>query len=142
MFDPASTVVKPRYVSVIERVAQALNEVPGKVVVNGYTDNSPIRTARFPSNWQLSQERAQAVSDMLSRSVREGGTRLKAEGRADADPVAPNNSAEGKARNRRVEIVLLVAPQVRDNELQSSVASAVGDEASPGDIQPGTRVKR
>ena len=142
LFDPASTVVKPRYVGVIDRVAQALNEVPGKVVVNGYTDNSPIRTARFPSNWQLSQERAQAVSDMLSRSVRDGGTRLKAEGRADADPVAPNNSAEGKARNRRVEIVLLVAQQVRDNELQSSVASASGGEASPGGSQPGTPAKR
>ncbi len=118
LFDPASTIVKPRYEQVIERVAVALNEVPGKVVVNGYTDNSPIRTARFPSNWHLSQERAQSVSDKLSRSIREGG-RIRSEGRADADPVAPNTTAEGKARNRRVEIVLLVAPQVRDNELQT-----------------------
>lgn len=118
LFDPASTIVKPRYERVIERVAVALNEVPGKVVVNGYTDNSPIRTARFPSNWHLSQERAQSVSDMLSRSVRESG-RIRAEGRADADPVAPNTTVEGKARNRRVEIVLLVAPQVRDSELQT-----------------------
>ena len=118
LFDPASTVVKPRYERVIKRVAVALNEVPGKVLVNGYTDNSPIRTARFPSNWHLSQERAQAVLDMLSRHVHEGG-RIRAEGRADADPVASNGSAEGKARNRRVEIVLLVAPQERDHELQS-----------------------
>lgn len=118
LFDPAATVVKPHYERVIERVAVALNEVPGKVVVNGYTDNSPIRTARFPSNWHLSQERAQAVSDMLSRHVRDEG-RIRADGRADADPVAPNSSAEGRARNRRVEIILLVAPKIRDNELQN-----------------------
>jgi type VI secretion system protein ImpK len=141
LFDPASTIVKPRYVRVIERVAQALNEVPGKVVVNGYTDNSPIRTARFPSNWQLSQERAQAVSDMLSRSVRDS-SRLRAEGRADADPVAPNNTADGKARNRRVEIVLLVAPQVRDNELQTLVGNTgVGVVPAVGSA-PGTRAER
>lgn len=118
LFDPASTVVKPRYVQVIERVAIALNEVPGKVVVNGYTDTSPIRTARFPSNWHLSQERAQSVSDMLLRTVRDSH-RVSAEGRGEADPVAPNTTSEGKARNRRVEIILMVAPQVRDSELQA-----------------------
>jgi type VI secretion system protein ImpK len=112
-------VVKPRYVQVIERIAVALNEVPGKVVVNGYTDNSPIRTARYPSNWHLSQDRARSVSDMLLRTVKDG-QRVHAEGRGEADPVAPNTTSEGKARNRRVEIVLLVAPQVRDSELQLS----------------------
>ena len=118
LFDPASTIVKPRYVQVIERIAIALNEVPGKVVVNGYTDTSPIRTARFPSNWHLSQERAQSVSDMLLRTVRDS-QRVRAEGRGEADPVASNTTIEGKARNRRVEIILMVAPQVRDSELQA-----------------------
>ncbi len=122
LFDPAATVVKPRYVQVIHRVAAALDEVPGKVVVNGYTDNLPIRTARFPSNWNLSQERAQAVSQMLGGSLRDR-QRLHAEGRADSDPVAPNNTAEGRALNRRVEIVLLVAPQQRDQQLQALPAA-------------------
>jgi type VI secretion system protein ImpK len=131
LFDPASTIVKPRYERVIERVAVALNEVPGKVVVNGYTDNSPIRTARFPSNWHLSQERAQSVSDKLSRSMGDG-SRIRSEGRADADPVAPNTTVEGKARNRRVEIVLLVAPQLRDNELQGLPGNAPVGNALPG----------
>ena len=122
LFDPAATVVKPRYVQVIHRVAAALDEVPGKVIVNGYTDNLPIRTARFPSNWNLSQERAQAVSQMLGGSLRDR-QRLHAEGRADSDPVAPNNTAEGRALNRRVEIVLLVAPQQRDQQLQALPAA-------------------
>ena len=64
--------------AVIQRVAAALNEVSGEVVVNGYTDNQPIRTARYPSNWHLSQERAQAVSAMLQRSITDGVTALLA----------------------------------------------------------------
>lgn len=128
LFDPASTNVKPRYVQVIERVAIALNEVPGRVVVYGYTDTSPIRTARFPSNWHLSQERAQSVSEMLVRTVRDS-TRVRAEGRGEADPVATNATSEGKARNRRVEIILLVAPQVRDNELQAPGDNAARSES-------------
>ncbi|WP_280190984.1 DotU family type VI secretion system protein [Delftia sp. PS-11] len=118
LFDPASTVVKPRYAQVIHRVAAALDEVPGRVVINGYTDNQPIRTARFPSNWNLSQERAQSVAQMLADSLRDR-QRLHAEGRADSDPIASNNTAEGRALNRRVEIVLLVAPQLRDQSLQT-----------------------
>jgi len=56
---------------------------------------------------------------MLLSTVRDS-QRVQAEGRGEADPVAPNTTSEGKARNRRVEIVLLVAPQVRDKELQLS----------------------
>ncbi len=131
LFEPASTEVKPRYVAVIQRVAAALNEVSGKVVVNGYTDNQPIRTARYPSNWHLSQERAQAVSAMLQRSITDG-MRLKAEGRAESDPIAPNSTPEGRALNRRVEIVLLVPPQARDAELQLTPGPAPAGPSAPG----------
>lgn len=122
LFDPASTTVKSRYVTVVHRVAAALDEVSGRVIVNGYTDNMPIRTARFPSNWNLSQERAQAVAQMLGSSLRDR-QRLHAEGRAESDPVADNTTPEGRALNRRVEIVLLVAPQQRDTELQADLAN-------------------
>ncbi|MBF9265013.1 type VI secretion system protein TssL, long form, partial [Paracidovorax cattleyae] len=131
LFEPASTEVKPRYVAVIQRVASALNEVSGKVVVNGYSDNQPIRTARFPSNWHLSQERAQAVAAMLQRTIADG-SRLKAEGRAESDPIAPNSTPEGRALNRRVEIVLLVPPQSRDAELQLTPGPAAAGTPAPG----------
>lgn len=130
LFDPGAVVVKPRYEAVLQRVAQALAQVPGRVLINGYTDNVPIRSARFPSNWHLSQARAEAVADMLQRWVRDP-QRLRTEGRGDADPVAPNTTPEGRSRNRRVEIVLLVPPPERDAALQQAVPAAGATPAAP-----------
>jgi type VI secretion system protein ImpK len=77
------------------------------VLVTGHSDNQPIRTARFPSNWHLSEERARTVSELLA-SQGVAAKRLRAEGRADAEPVAPNDSPASRALNRRVEITLFV----------------------------------
>lgn len=121
LFDPAQTIVKERYVGVISRVAEALNEVSGQVLVTGYTDNVPIRTLRFPSNWELSRERAGVVKRMVEARLKGPHAvpnRVRAEGRADNDPVAPNDSVENRARNRRVEVTLLVAPEQTARELQ------------------------
>jgi type VI secretion system protein ImpK len=76
------------------------------VLVVGHTDNVPIRTARFPSNWALSQARADAVQRVLAEAVADPG-RLTVEGRADTQPIASNADDAGRARNRRVEILLL-----------------------------------
>lgn len=92
---------------VIRKVADALDRVPGAVVVTGHTDDVPIRTARFPSNWELSAERARSVAGMMAPRLHEAG-RLRAEGVADSDPIAPNDSAPNRAKNRRVTIVLRV----------------------------------
>ncbi|HZO02995.1 MAG TPA: type VI secretion system protein TssL, long form [Burkholderiales bacterium] len=89
----------------IERIADALNKVPGAIVVTGHTDDVPIRTARFPSNWELSTERARSVVALMQARLREPA-RLRAEGVADSEPVAPNDSTANRARNRRVAILL------------------------------------
>jgi type VI secretion system protein ImpK len=104
LFDPGSADVASRAVPLFNRVAAALNQVPGQVLISGHTDNQPIRSLRFPSNWHLSKERAASVQRLLAASVKP--ERLSAEGRADTEPVADNGSAEGRARNRRVEILL------------------------------------
>jgi type VI secretion system protein ImpK len=80
--------------------------VPGNVVVAGHTDNQRLLSARFPSNWHLSQARADAVKDMLAART---GTpaRFTAEGRGDTEPIAPNDSAINRAKNRRVDITIL-----------------------------------
>lgn len=106
-FEPGSADVAPRVKPLLGRIAQALNEVPGRVLVAGHTDNQPIRSVRFPSNWHLSQERASAVSALLAGSV--APQRLRAEGRADAEPVDDNGTPAGRARNRRVEITLFTS---------------------------------
>jgi type VI secretion system protein ImpK len=90
---------------VVTRVADALDRVPGAIVVTGHTDDVPIRTARFPSNWELSTERAASVARLLATRVKAAG-RISTEGVADSAPAAPNDSAANRARNRRVEIIL------------------------------------
>jgi type VI secretion system protein ImpK len=94
---------------VILRIAEALDHVPGAIVVTGHTDDVPIRTARFPSNWELSTERAASVVTLMAGKLQEPA-RLRAEGLADSAPVAPNDSAANRARNRRVAIILRSAP--------------------------------
>ena len=90
---------------VILRVAEALDRVPGSILVTGHTDDVPIRTARFPSNWELSTERAASVVKLMAGKLADG-SRLRAEGLADSAPAVPNDSAANRARNRRVEIIL------------------------------------
>lgn len=104
-YDPGSAEIKPDLVPVINRIAQAINQVPGVVTVSGHTDNQPTkRSLRFPSNYELSLERARGVAALLGQSVQ--NHTIKAEGMADSKPVAPNTTPDGRARNRRVEITL------------------------------------
>jgi type VI secretion system protein ImpK len=90
-----------------ERIGTALNQVPGSVLIAGHTDNQPIRSLRFPSNWHLSKDRAASVKAVLAASLKPD--RLTAEGRADTEPVADNSAEDGRAKNRRVEITLLAS---------------------------------
>ncbi|WP_341319555.1 DotU family type VI secretion system protein [Paraburkholderia sp. IMGN_8] len=108
IFKAGSAVVSDRVKPLMQRIAAALNAVPGNVLVTGHTDDQPIRSARYPSNWELSQERAANVRDLLAATV--APARLKAEGQGDADPVAPNDTPAGRALNRRVEVTLYAKP--------------------------------
>jgi type VI secretion system protein ImpK len=91
----------------MKRIAEALKQVPGGIVVTGHTDNVRIRTASFPSNWHLSEERAKSVRELLiSRKVT--AERVRAEGRADGESLAPNDTPANRALNRRVEVTLFV----------------------------------
>jgi type VI secretion system protein ImpK len=105
-FASGSATLDPAAVPLLGRIGKALADQPGSVVVNGYTDNQPIRTVRFPSNFQLSQARAEAVAQVLASQL--PATRpVQAQGKGDTDPLAPNTTPEGRDRNRRTEIVLL-----------------------------------
>ena len=105
-FEPGSAVISGSVMPLLGRIAQALNDTPGRVLVTGHTDNQPIRTLRYPSNWHLSQDRADAVKAEIVKTVKP--ERLRAEGRADSEAVADNGSPQGRAKNRRVVISLFV----------------------------------
>lgn len=111
LFDAGSATISEKVQPLLARIADALNSVQGNVLVTGHTDSQPIRSARFPSNWHLSQERANSVAQQLATAVHPSD-RIKAEGRADAEPIAPNTTPAERARNRRVEITLFVANTV------------------------------
>jgi type VI secretion system protein ImpK len=105
MFQSGSATLQDTFIPLLQRIGDALNTEPGRVRVIGHTDNQPIRTVRFPSNVQLSVARAEAARDVVGQKMREPA-RLTAEGRADLNPIASNDTAEGREANRRIEIVL------------------------------------
>ncbi|MBT2321717.1 DotU family type VI secretion system protein [Variovorax paradoxus] len=94
---------------VLKRIGQALAEVKGEVLITGHSDNQPIRSMRYPSNWHLSAARADAVKGALANFV--DPARLRSDGKADAEPIAANDTPANRARNRRVEVVLLSPPE-------------------------------
>ena len=106
LFESGSAQIQDQYYPVLAAVSQALDSVEGQIIVTGYTDNQPIQSLNFPSNWHLSQARADAVKEILLKYVKNGGTRIRSEGRGSTDPVAPNDTLENRAKNRRVEITL------------------------------------
>jgi len=106
MFGSGSAELNASYVPLLTRIGQALNDEKGSVQVNGYTDNQPIHTVQFPSNWQLSQARADAVAKVLAAHLTDP-KRVKAVGKGDDDPIAPNTTADGRQSNRRTEIVVV-----------------------------------
>ncbi len=105
LFPSGSATVAQNYVRLLERIGEALKAEKGPVAVIGYTDNQPIHTVQFPSNFQLSKARAEATRATIARVLGDP-TRVSAEGRADADPIAPNSTPEGRDENRRIEVIL------------------------------------
>ena len=107
LFDSGSATLQPGADQLLDEVAQLLNLDPTHpITVEGHTDNQPIATAQFPSNWELSTARAtNVVRFLISRGVNR--YRLGAVGYADLHPIASNATAAGRAQNRRVEIVLM-----------------------------------
>lgn len=106
IFASGSAELDAHFAPLVQRIGEALRDKPGNVVVIGHTDNQRIVSARFPSNVALSQARADTVRAMLAAKLPDPA-RVSAEGRGDTEPVASNDTAAGRARNRRVSIDIL-----------------------------------
>ncbi|MES2072919.1 MAG: type IVB secretion system protein IcmH/DotU [Pseudomonadota bacterium] len=107
VFASGSAEVDRDFIPLLQRIGEALKPVPGKVIVIGHTDNVKAGvSARFPSNWDLSKGRANSVKALLAE--RAGPPeRYAVEGRGDTEPLVANDSAANRARNRRVDIIVL-----------------------------------
>ncbi|MEP4393695.1 OmpA family protein, partial [Marinobacter sp.] len=105
-FRSGEAAIKPGMVPIIERVVEVLSGCTGDVLVAGYTDDRPIASGRYRSNWDLSAARAVSVVHELVLNRQVPAERVVAAGRAETNPLAPNDSPENRAKNRRVEIAI------------------------------------
>jgi len=123
-FRSGSASLDPGFYEVMARISKVLADTPGNIVVAGHTDNVPIRTGRFRSNWELSSARAVTVVHALLRDPGIDPHRVLIEGWADTRPLVPNDTPEHRAMNRRVE---LSVRQGRDGE-----GGELATERTPG----------
>jgi len=102
-FPSGSDQIKREFIPMLVKIAYELQNDTSRIMVIGHTDNRPIFSARFPSNWHLSQARAKHVADKMVASAPLNG-RIRFEGHADSEPIAPNDTPANRARNRRIDI--------------------------------------
>jgi len=114
-FDSGDASIRPEVVPLLTVLAQSLEALPNQVRIEGHTDSVPIRTARFPSNWELSTARATSIVHYFLTHHRFEPNRLSAAGYGEFRPIAKNQTADGRSQNRRVDIVILSAKE-EENE--------------------------
>jgi chemotaxis protein MotB len=132
-YESGSSTLRPSARDAVDRLASILKSHPESLRIEGHTDNVPIHNVHFASNWELSTARASdLVKELIDRYHFEP-QRLSAAGYAEFHPVAPNNTEEGRAQNRRVDIVILNPPMVETAPPSSPSANATGN--SPGNSQ-------
>jgi chemotaxis protein MotB len=128
LFDVGEASLRPSGRKVLDAVTPILRTLPNELTVEGHTDDVPI-SGRYASNWELSTERATTVlRHVLTRGV--SGTRVSAAGYADQRPLSSNETPAGRARNRRVAIVVHAIPEssaLTSSKSASSIPSLAGD---------------
>lgn len=114
LFDRGRAEIKPEARAILDRLAEVIGPIPNNVRVEGHTDNLPINTAEFPSNWELSSRRATNVLRYLVEKHAISAQRMSGSAYGEYRPVAPNTSEEERRLNRRVDIVILRLSAGRD----------------------------
>ena len=107
LFDSGKAELITGSTDILDKVNALISTLPNKVVVEGHTDNVPINTAEFPSNWELSTVRATTVVRYFVDNCGQDPSRISAAGYGEYKPVVENTSDENKAKNRRVNILIL-----------------------------------
>jgi len=108
-FASGDATLKDDFYNTMERITEEIAHTPGRITISGHTDNIPINTYRFRSNWELSSSRAVSVLQFMVSSGLLNPANLQVNGFADTQPIVPNNSAKNRATNRRVDIKITPA---------------------------------
>ncbi len=117
LFESGKAGLREEATDVLARLANILDSTEGRIRIEGHSDNIPISTDEFPSNWELSSNRASAVLRFLTEVVGLPSERFEVAGYAEYRPLYPNDSRENRAKNRRVEIILM-APHTPSGQAQ------------------------
>jgi chemotaxis protein MotB len=123
-FPSGQDTLEQKNLPTLKKVADVIRVLPNAIQLEGHTDAVPIHNARFKSNWELSCARAIAVMDALCDTFELNHERFSVVGRADTSPVDSNDTPEGRARNRRVDVIIL-------NSLKLQPASADAATSKP-----------
>lgn len=107
LFQPGRAVINESSKLVLKRLAKVLVTIPNEIRIEGHTDNVPISTERYPSNWHLSVDRALTTAYYLINQENISPDKVSIIGYSEYKPIAPNYSPELRAKNRRVDLVIL-----------------------------------
>jgi chemotaxis protein MotB len=141
LFASGSAQLTEAHREILTHVAQILRLLPFDIRVEGHTDNVPIHTAQFPSNWELSTRRATNVVLNLVRVQGVDPDRISATGYADTRPVGSNTTAEGRRQNRRIDIIIFTNKSAPEDSAQMP-ADYQDAPAEPGNIVPPVDIRR
>ena len=103
LFPSGEAKVSDSFAPLAAKIAKSLDKEPGAIRIDGYSDTDPIKTVTFPSNWELSEARAKSVAGVLKTDLAQP-ERVTVSGKGSDNPVAPNDTADNKSKNRRVEV--------------------------------------
>jgi chemotaxis protein MotB len=127
-FGSGDASIRPEMIPILESLGESLEKIQNQIRIEGHTDNIPISTAKYPSNWELSTARATAMIRYFLDNYDFKPDRLSATGYAEFRPIATNRSPEGRLQNRRVDIVILATQEMQ----------AEPEKASPPELkEPG-----
>jgi len=130
-FPSGEDTIAPETFPTVEKIADVIQKLPNPVRLEGHTDAIPIHTARFDSNWELSAKRAIAMMKLLTGNFGLAKNRLAISGYADTVPVDTNDTPEGRAHNRRVDIVILNQQALIAEPGNAGAAASVPAKPSP-----------
>lgn len=131
LFSSGEAELSQKAIPVLRKVAKTFAQIPNVISVEGHTDNVPIDTVEFPSNWDLSSARASSVvRELIKGNV--SSTRLAAVGYGEFHPIADNNTASGRFKNRRVVLVLMSQAFARYGMSDDERARVLNIEREPG----------